>query len=63
MRFMIKYGRQFSNEGVVYSAPVIARKLNGYKVINPDGDPTFICKDDVDVLEISEQEKGMPIEW
>ena len=67
MIFEIKEGRGFYDEGAVYTAPVIARKLNGYKVParNPeyDGQFAFLCFEDIHVLEISDAEKNMPIEW
>ena len=63
MTFRIRESRHFNNSGEVYTAPVIARKLNGYKVEGPDGEVTFICREDIEILEISEHEKNMPIEW
>ena len=63
MKFKIREDRNFNNSGKVYTAPVVARKLNGYKVLNPDKEITFICSTDIQVLEISEEEKNMPIEW
>lgn len=62
MKFRIK-NKQFVNDGAVYTATVVARKLNGYKVINPEGNVTFICLDDIDVLELSEAEKKMQVEF
>lgn len=62
MKFRIK-NKQFVNDGAIYSAMVVARKLNGFKVINPEGNITFICSDDIDVLELSEAEKKMQIEF
>lgn len=63
MTFKIKESRNFNNSGEVYSAPVIARKLNGYMVLDPDKNPTFICFDDIDIINISDDEKNMPIAW
>ena len=63
MTFKIKTSRNFNNSGKVYTAPVVARKLNGYMVSNPDGNTTFICFDDIDVISISDDEKNMPIAW
>lgn len=63
MKFKIKTGRGFGNEGKIYTAPVIARKLNGFKVKVDDNSVAFICTDDIEIIEISEQEKAIPIEW
>lgn len=63
MTFKIKESRNFNNGGAVYTAPIIARKLNGYKVLDPEGNATFICNDDIHILDISNEEKNMPIEW
>ena len=62
MLFKIKE-KQFVNDGCVYSAEIVARKLNGYKVINPEGNITFVCFDDIDILQLSEKEKKLPIEF
>lgn len=63
MTFKIKTGRGFCNEGEMYSAPVVARKLNGYKVMNPENEIEFVCSDDIDIVSISDEEKTIPIEW
>lgn len=63
MTFRVRKDRFFCNGGEVYTATVVARKLNGYKVLNPDGEPTFVCFDDIEILDVSDEEKNMPIEW
>lgn len=63
MTFKVKESRNFNNSGTIYTAKVVARKLNGFKVLNPDGDITFLDNGDIDVIEISDAEKEMPIEW
>lgn len=63
MTFKIKTGKGFNNEGEIYTTEVVARKLNGYKVINPEGNITFICFDDINIIDISNEEKNIPIEW
>ncbi len=63
MKFKIKESRNFNNSGEVYEAPIVARKLNGYKVLDPNGNETFICISDIDILELSEDEKNIPIDW
>lgn len=62
MVFKIKPSRNFANSGEIYTAPVVARKLNGYKVLGEDGNVEFICSDDIDILEITADEKQMAIE-
>lgn len=62
MTFRIKQ-RQFNNDGAVYTAPVIAKKINGYKVLDPEGNVTFICNSDIDILEMSDDEKHISIEF
>lgn len=62
MTFQIKTGKQFNNEGAVYTAPIVARKINGFKVIDDEGEITFICNEDIKVLSMSEAEKNMPLE-
>lgn len=62
MTFRIKMGRQLYSEGKTFSAPVVAKKLNGYKVLNPDGNIAFLCLSDIDIISMSEDEKQMPVE-
>lgn len=62
MKFKIKESRNFNNSGEIYTAPVVTRKLNGYKVLSEYGSVEFICSDDIDILEISADEKQMAIE-
>ena len=63
MTFRTKTGKGFVCEGKEFTAPVVARKLNGYKVLNPEGNIAFLCFEDIDIIEISDEEKNMPIEW
>lgn len=67
MTFRLRAGRGFGDEGAVYTAPVIARKINGYKVPEPnpeyDGQFAFLVFEDIEILDISDEEKNMPIEW
>lgn len=63
MTFEIKKSRNFNNSGAVYTAPVIARKLNGYKVMNAEGEIAFVCNSDINIIDISDEEKNMQIEW
>ena len=65
MRFKTKKERNLNDRGeIIYDAKVIARKLNGYIVQNESADgETFICSDDIDVVEISEEEKNASIRW
>ena len=63
MVFRIKSGKGFNNEGEVYETEIVERKLNGYKVINPDKEITFITFDDIEIIELTEQEKNLPITW
>lgn len=62
MRFRIKTGRGFGDEGKVFTAPIIAKKFNGYKVINPEGNECFLCFEDIDIVELSEDEKNLRVE-
>ena len=62
MKFEIKKGRGFSNEGEQYNAEVIAKKLNGFVVKGQEGGSTFICNDDITIIEISEDERKLKIE-
>lgn len=62
MVFKIKETRHFNSSGKVFSAPVIGRKLNGYIVVNDEGNNVFVCADDIDILEITADEKQMAIE-
>lgn len=61
MKFKIKHGRHLANEGEVYNTTITEKKLNGYKVMNPEGNETFICFDDITVLELTEEEKALSI--
>lgn len=63
MTFKIKESRNFNNSGIIYTAPVVSRKLNGYNVINAYGEIAFLCSSDIDILDISEEEKNKPIEF
>lgn len=63
MKFTVKSGMGFSDEGIVYNAPVIARKLNGFIVRWNDGTEGFVCKSDIDVIEISAEEKEVKVRW
>ena len=62
MTFYEKKGRGFYSELIVHTTQVVARKLNGYVVINDEGNRVFLCSDDIHILDISESEKNMPIE-
>lgn len=62
MTFRIKTGRGFGDEGMVFTAPIIEKKFNGYKVLNFEGDDiAFLCFTDIDILELSEEEKQMKV--
>lgn len=63
MTFRIKRGRGFVNEGETYTAQIVAKKLNGYKVINPSGNIVFLDFDSIDIIDISDAEKNTPLEW
>lgn len=63
MTFKIKESRNFVDSGEVHSAPLVAKKLNGYKVMNPEGEVVFLCNDDIEVISISEEERSMNVEW
>jgi len=63
MTFTIKTDRGFVDSGKTYTAPVVARKFNGYKVINPDNEIVFLCNSDIDIVSISDDERKMPIEF
>lgn len=63
MTFKVREDRNFNDSGKVYTAPVVARKLNGYMVLTPDKERWFLSFDDIKVLNISEEEKNLPIEW
>ena len=58
MIFKIKQ-KQFNNDGAIYSTKIVAKKINGYKVINPEGNETFVCFDDIEILELSEEEQNL----
>ena len=63
MVFKIKPSRNFANSGEIYTAPVAARKLNGYIVVNEEGNNVFVCTDDIDIISISDSERKMAIEF
>lgn len=63
MVFKIKETRHFNSSGKVFSAPVISRKLNGYIVVNEEGNNVFVCTDDIDIISISDSERKMAIEF
>lgn len=63
MTFRIRTDRHFNNGGETYTATVVAKKLNGYKVVNPEGEITFLCNEDIEVLSLTEEERNMKIEW
>lgn len=61
MKFRIKKGRHLCNEGETYETTIIERKLNGYKVLNPENNITFITFDDIEILEMTNNEKEISI--
>ena len=63
MTFKIKESRNFNNSGIIYTAPVVSRKLNGYNVVNAYGEIAFLCDSDIDILYISDYERTIPIEF
>ena len=62
MTFRIRTDKQFNDGGMIFTTQIVAKKVNGYKVISPEGNVTFICNDDIQILSMSETEKNMPIE-
>lgn len=49
-----------ADKGEIYDVTILAKKYNGYWAKFKDS-IQFICNDDIRVLEMSEEEKQMPI--
>lgn len=62
MKFMVKSGRGYADEKIVYNDKVIGRKLNGW-IVEHDGEECFIPSDEINVISISDEEKNLPIRW
>ena len=62
MKFKLKAGKGFCDEHVIYNDPVIFRRLNGF-VVEHNGEEIFLLRDDINVLEISKDEKYAPLLW
>ena len=63
MKFKVKESRNFVESGKVFTAPVVARKLNGLKVRNPNGNVVFLPYEDIEIISISDEERNMNVEW
>ena len=61
MKFRVK-NCTLCEYGKVFDGKVVARYVNGYKV-DIGNDVAFIPKSDMEILEISEEEKNFPIKW
>lgn len=56
--------RGLLDDGKVFDADVVARYINGYKLrLKSNGDTAFICKSDMVILEATEAELNMPINF
>lgn len=63
MTFKVREDRNFNDSGKIYTVSVVAKKLNGYKVLFPGHEEVvFITYSDIKILEISDNEKNMLIE-
>ena len=63
MTFRIREGKGFGDEGMTFTAPIIARKLNGYVVEGQSKDSTaFLQFEDIEILHLTEQEKALEVE-
>ena len=64
MTFKVREDRNLYDSGKIYTVSVVARKLNGYKVLFPghDDEVAFIPYSDVEILKLSDEEKTFPIE-
>lgn len=51
-----------NDNGEIYDVEVVARKLNGYWC-KAGKSVFFACRDDIRVLDITEEERTMPIYW
>ena len=60
MTFRIREGKQFVSGGQVFTAPIIARKLNGYVVEGQgEGTTAFLQFEDIEVIHLTDEEKEM----
>ena len=62
MKFKVKGGQGFNDEGIIHNDPVVGYRLNGY-IVNHDGEEYFIPFCLIDVIEISKEEKNVPTRW
>lgn len=62
MKFVIKKGQGFNDEGIVHDDPVVGYKLNGF-IVNHNGEEYFIPYCLINVIEISEEEKKAEMRW
>ena len=65
MKWTPKKERGFCDEGRIFENEVVGRKINGL-LIETDSvdDPIwFLPYDSIEIIQISEQEKNIPIVW
>ena len=62
MKFRLKKYKGFVDTEKVYDDKVVARKLNGY-IVNHNGEECFVCREDINIIEISEEEKNAEYRW
>lgn len=58
MKFVFKRER-FADTGKEYTGKVTRKYINGY-CVEIDGEEYFACKDDIEVLEMTEEDKKAP---
>lgn len=49
-----------ADKGKIYDVTILAKKINGYWTKNGDS-IAFICSEYIQIIEMSEEEKQMPI--
>lgn len=54
--------RLCNDTGVVYSAPMVRRYINGYGVLTDDGEEQFISADSIKVLSMTDEEREIKVE-
>lgn len=63
MTFKVREDRNFYDSGKIYTVSVVAKKLNGYKVLFPGHEEVeFLCNSDIKILEMSDEERNLTIE-
>ena len=62
MKFRLKKYRGFCDTNKIYDDKVVARRMNGY-IVEHIGEECFLCRNDIEIIEISDEEQNANIRW